>query len=83
MFPPVRLRRSRADGRITVDAGRYLATHIAGAKYVELPGTDHTFFGERDIADRIVDEIEEFLTGSHTASEPDRVLATVPVHGHC
>jgi class 3 adenylate cyclase len=65
------------DGRITVDAGRYLATHIAGAKYVELPGTDHTFFGERDIADRIVDEIEEFLTGSHTASEPDRVLATV------
>ena len=65
------------DGRITIDAGRYLATHIPGAKYVELPGTDHTFFGERDIADRIVEEIEEFLTGSHTESEPDRVLATV------
>ena len=26
------------DTRITVDAGRYLATHIPGAKYVELPG---------------------------------------------
>jgi len=27
--------------------------------------------------DRLVDEIEEFLTGSHPASERDRVLATV------
>jgi len=29
------------DPRVTVDTGRYLATQIAGAKYVELPGTDH------------------------------------------
>jgi class 3 adenylate cyclase len=65
------------DTRVTVDAGRYLASHIPGAKYVELPGTDHNFLNERDITDRIVDEVEEFLTGSRTAAEPDRVLATV------
>jgi class 3 adenylate cyclase len=65
------------DTRVTVDEGRYLATHIPGAKYVELPGADHLPFGERDITDRIVDEAEEFLTGSRGGVEPDRVLATV------
>jgi class 3 adenylate cyclase len=62
------------DPRVTVDAGRYLATRIPGAKYVELPGNDHAPF---DIGDRLADEIEEFLTGSRTDAEPDRVLATV------
>jgi class 3 adenylate cyclase len=65
------------DSRIPVDVGRYLATHIPDAKYVELPGGDHSFIGERAITDQIVDEVEEFLTGSRTAAEPDRVLATV------
>ena len=46
-------------------AGRYLAEHIAGAKYVELPGEDHLFFvGDTDA---LLDEIEEFLTGTHQA----------------
>jgi class 3 adenylate cyclase len=62
------------DTRVTVDAGRYLATHIAGAKYVELPGTNHI---PMDITDRLLDEVEEFLTGSRQQVEPDRVLATV------
>jgi class 3 adenylate cyclase len=65
------------DSRVTPDAGRYLATHIPGSMYVELPGENHIFLGERDITDRIVDETELFLTGSRTALEADRVLATV------
>jgi len=68
------------DPRITVDAGRYLAAHIPGAKYLELPGIDHNFLltGERDMADRVADEIEEFLTGSRGSDvEIDRVLSTV------
>jgi len=65
------------DARITIDAGRYLAGHIPGARCVELPGTDHSFIGEREITDRIVNEVEEFLTGSRTVAEPDRVLSTV------
>src|SRR5437763_13236204 len=68
------------DPRITVDAGRYLAAQIPGAKYLELPGIDHNFLltGERDMADRVADEIEEFLTGSRGSDvELGRVLATV------
>jgi class 3 adenylate cyclase len=66
------------DQRITLDAGRYLADHIPAAKFVELPGDDHNFINERDITDRVVDEAEEFLTGSRSSTvEIDRVLATV------
>jgi class 3 adenylate cyclase/pimeloyl-ACP methyl ester carboxylesterase len=66
----------RAEDRdIPVEVGRYLAEHIPGAKYVELPGVDHfPFVGD---ADALLDEIEEFLTGVRPVAEPDRVLATV------
>jgi class 3 adenylate cyclase len=63
------------DVRINVAAGRYLAQHIAGARYVELPGNDHLFCAGD--SRRILDEIEKFLTGSLSHSEPDRALATV------
>ena len=57
-------------------AGRYLAEHIKGAKYVELPGRDHLPWGGDGKS--IVAEIREFLTGSRgPAPEPDRILATV------
>jgi pimeloyl-ACP methyl ester carboxylesterase/DNA-binding CsgD family transcriptional regulator len=63
------------DARVNVAGGRYLAAHIPGAKYVEIPGVDHPIWvGDTD---RVVDEIEEFLTGARPAPEPDRVLATV------
>ena len=54
---------------------RYLAEHIAEAKYVEVAGADILpFVGD---AGAILDAIEEFLTG-HLAPPPsDRVLATV------
>jgi class 3 adenylate cyclase len=65
------------DARITVEAGRYLAANIPNARYVELPGSNHSPVEERDTADRIVEEVEEFLTGSRSGPEIDRVLATV------
>jgi len=65
------------DRAISVDAGRYLAANIPGARYVELPGINHNFLYERDMVDRVADEIEEFLTGSRSEVEIDRVLATV------
>ena len=55
--------------------GRYLAENIPAARYVELAGVDHLFFAED--SDRLVAEIQEFLTGVRDQSEPDRVLATV------
>lgn len=63
------------DPCLKVHEGRYLAEHIPGAKFVELPGIDHLpFVGAQD---EILDEIEEFLTGVRHASGIDRVLATV------
>jgi class 3 adenylate cyclase len=65
----------QADRYIRVGAGRYLAEHIPGARFVALPGEDHLFFvGD---VDALLDEIEEFLTGRHQAPEGDLVLATV------
>ena len=59
---------------IDVQHARYLAAHIPAAKYVELPGEDHIVFAG-DV-DRLVDEIEEFLTGT-SVIVPDRVLASL------
>ena len=60
---------------IRADNGRYLAEHITGAKFVEVPGKDHLYHvGETGV---ILDAIQEFLTGRHEAAEEDRVLATV------
>jgi pimeloyl-ACP methyl ester carboxylesterase/class 3 adenylate cyclase len=61
------------DTLINVEHGRFLAEHIPGARLLELPGVDHLFF----IHEQIGDAIEEFLTGSITAAEGHRVLATV------
>jgi class 3 adenylate cyclase len=57
-------------------AGQWLAEHIAGAKYVELPGNDHMLFAGNQ--DEVLDQIQEFLTGTRGEAEPDdRVLATL------
>jgi class 3 adenylate cyclase len=66
------------DKTIPVEQGRYLAQHIAGAKYVELPGEDHLLQAfDQDVLDRLIDEVEEFITGERHRPEPDRMLATV------
>ena len=66
----------RIDDRVTnFEQARYMAERIPGAKLVELIGQDHVpFVGDTEA---ILDEIEEFLTGSRHGPEPDRVLATV------
>jgi len=54
---------------------RHLAEHIADARLVALPGSDHVpFVGDTD---ELLGEIEEFLTGSRTEASPDRVLSTI------
>jgi class 3 adenylate cyclase/alpha-beta hydrolase superfamily lysophospholipase len=66
------------DKTIPVTCGRYLAQHIPGAKYVELPGDDHLLQAfDQDVLDLLIDETEEFITGTRHRPEPDRVLATV------
>ena len=74
---PTLVLRRVGDGASPVEAGRYLAENIPGAKYLELPGDNHNPLYEPEVADRIVGEVEEFLTGSRHEADPDRVLATV------
>ena len=65
----------RTGDRLTfVEQGRYLAERIPGARLAELPGDDHMPFLD---SDQIIDEVEEFLTGTRQVAETDRVLATV------
>ena len=65
----------RNDRMVDVELGRYLADNIPGAKFIELDGDDHLYFtGD---ADALLDEVEEFLTGSRPAPPVERVLATV------
>jgi len=62
------------DRVLPVEAGRYLANRIPGARLVEQPGVDHFAFVEPK---PLIDEIERFLTGTQQRRELDRVLATV------
>lgn len=55
---------------------QYLVDNIDGARYVELPGADHSPWASEDV-DVLMDVIEEFLTGSRSAPATDRSLMTV------
>jgi pimeloyl-ACP methyl ester carboxylesterase/class 3 adenylate cyclase len=72
---PTLVLRRKDDPGAPIEPSKYLADHIPGAKYVELPGDAHLYFvGD---ADAFIDEIQEFLTGERSAREQDRILATV------
>jgi class 3 adenylate cyclase len=66
-----------ADNPFVVPArGKYVADHISGAKYVELPGRNGLHFVEPGWRASF-QEIYEFLTGHQAEVADDRVLATV------
>ena len=72
---PVLVIHRSGDPVVRVEHGRYLAEHLAGARYVELPGEGHAYWSGD--TDRMIDEIQEFLTGAPPVAAIDRVLATI------
>jgi class 3 adenylate cyclase len=60
---------------VPVGQSRAAAAAIQGARFVELPGTDHLAFSQG--IDALLDEVEEFLTGTRTGADPDRMLTTL------
>jgi class 3 adenylate cyclase/pimeloyl-ACP methyl ester carboxylesterase len=64
------------DPLILPAVGKYVADHISGAKYVELPGRNLYHFVEPGWRASF-QEIAEFLTGQQAEVADDRVLATV------
>jgi class 3 adenylate cyclase len=57
---------------LSVEQGRYLADHIEGASFVELPGGNIAMDDNR-----VLEEVAEFLTGERPTVEFDRILTTV------
>jgi class 3 adenylate cyclase len=72
---PTLVLQRRENPLVSVEHGRYLASNIPHARYVELPGVD--FFLWTANADEALGEIEEFLTGIRTDIAIDRMLATL------
>lgn len=61
------------DKCLSVEEGRYVASRIPGATFVELPGVDHLpFVGDQDA---ILEAIEEFSAAVRYQVHPELVLA--------
>ena len=63
------------DPLVNVAHARYLAANIPGSRLAEFPGDFHESGIGKD--EDILDEIEEFLTGTRQQHEIDRVLKTI------
>ncbi len=75
IYAPTLVMHARGDRAIPIQSGRYLAEHIVGARFVELPTDDHAvWFGARDV---YLDAMQEFLTGTRPNADHSRRLATV------
>ena len=68
----------RLDDRMTAPChGRYLASHIPGARYFEQPGDHSLRFAASGDTDRLLQEIEEFLAAASRPTRNDRALTTI------
>jgi class 3 adenylate cyclase len=65
------------DPAVPVGHGRYLAAHIAHARYIELRDDEQHGSAFKPEVPAWHDDLEEFLTGERPTPRPDRVLATL------
>jgi class 3 adenylate cyclase len=65
----------RGDRAVNRRGAEWMASQIARARYVELPGVDHMVYAGD--TDALLDEVEEFLTGVRRHTEVDRIVTTV------
>jgi class 3 adenylate cyclase len=62
---------------VPIQHGRYLAQHIPNARLVELPGADHALILGSAAWPAAVDAAEEFVTGTRTTADRNRMLTTL------
>jgi class 3 adenylate cyclase len=75
IYAPTLVMHARGDRAQPIAGGRYLAEHIVGARFVELPTDDHAvWFGARDT---YLDAMQQFITGTRPNADHSRKLATV------
>ena len=66
------------DNRVSsIERGRYLAQRIPNARLVELPGADVSVFLGSAAGSLVIEEIEEFLTGTRLTADHARLLTTL------
>ena len=70
---PTLVLHSRGNLQVPYTHGRYVADHIANARFVELATGDAFTFGSRSA----IQEVGEFLTGDRPVVEVDRILTTM------
>jgi len=66
---------AKGDTAVPVQASRLIAAKVPNARLIELDSNDHApWLGDQD---RIIEEIETFLTGQHSTPVQERTLSTV------
>jgi class 3 adenylate cyclase len=68
---PTLVLHARENAFVPIAHGRYLADHIDGATFIELPG------GDTGTNPAVAGEVAEFLTGDRPVVEVERILTTV------
>ena len=72
---PTLVMHRKGDRAVNIEHGRYLANHIANARYIELSGEDHApWVGDTEV---ICNEIRNFAAGVPAVPPPDMALATI------
>jgi class 3 adenylate cyclase len=71
---PTLITHRRDNPSFTAEHARYLADHIAGSTLVLLPGSDPVW---SDDDGALLDEVQDFVTGTRPVPAGERVLATV------
>lgn len=72
---PTLVLHNKNDGLVPVEASRHIAELVPDSKLVELSGDDHLFWFSN--AEDVVGEIEQYLLGTRSPQQQERVLATV------
>ena len=63
------------DPAVSVEGGRDMAKRIPGARFIEYPGNTHSIMAIEP--EKIIGDIQEFVTGVRQEVVDDRVLATI------
>ncbi|HKS30791.1 MAG TPA: adenylate/guanylate cyclase domain-containing protein [Chthoniobacterales bacterium] len=72
---PTLIMNRTGDPAVSVEGARDMARRIPGARFLEYPGNTHSIMAIE--AEKIIGDIQEFVTGIRQEVTDDRVLATV------
>jgi class 3 adenylate cyclase len=74
---PVLVVHATGDRMVPVDSGRFLANTIPGAKFLEIPTSDHLVWVDPEPTGRLVSAVHQFVDSLQSTPETDRILTTV------